>query len=86
MKNDNEDYNEDNDYILLSSGYSIPDTVLRALHACSHLITQQLCERACVLSVRILQMKNTRAQLSWINCPSSNGSPAKGLSFDSSWV
>lgn len=44
MKNDNEDYNDDNDYILLSSGYSIPDTTLRALHTYSPFITWQLCE------------------------------------------
>lgn len=48
MKNDNEDYNDDNDYILLSSGYSIPYTFPRALHTCSRFITQQLCE--CMLS------------------------------------
>ena len=47
MKNGNENDNDGNvcdDCILLSGGYSMPDNVLRALHAYSHFITQQLYE------------------------------------------
>ena len=81
MKNDNED---DNDYILLLSRYSMPDNIPRALHIL--MLSPSNCMRSCFLSFHILQMRGTKAQQGWINCPRSNGSSVEGLLFDSRWV
>lgn len=44
MKNDSEDYNDDNDYIGFQVVILFQINILRALHTHSHFITQQLCE------------------------------------------
>lgn len=82
MKNDNEDYNDDNDYILLSSGYSIPYTIPRALHTYSRFISLQLHERM------LSQCSHFTDEEHWgttrlDKLSSSNGPPVKGLPFDS---
>lgn len=84
LKNGNEDYNDDDDCLLPSSGYSEPDSVLRALHTYSPAPPSNRM-RPCFLSFRVFQMKGIEAQRGWINRPPSKGSSGKGLPLDRTW-
>lgn len=84
VTNDNKDFNGDNDCVLLSGGYSVPDSILRDWHTCCHFTTQQPYE---VMLSQFAHFTDEGARRHTFGCVQvQRGSCVEGLPFDSRGV